>query len=251
MRFLTLLKKELREALPWLLLTVIIFIFVGSLLLWSDLRKERFSNNWSGWTQNPFPRNVVKSGVPISREGRFGYGVKSYSLVKGLPLSDFGPLLVFSSAGLGLVLAVRQFLVPSFFKTWSFTIHRSMSRSMILLSKFAATVIAIVISVGLTWVLFFLYASKPGVFSLAPGRQMFFESLVYLSFGLVVYLGAALSSISTARWYATRIFGLVFAVVISVLAILPLGAVYSFLIMIVAILVLAPQIVHIFLTREF
>jgi hypothetical protein len=259
MRFLTLLKKELREALPWLLLTAIIFIFVGSLLLWSDLRKERFSNGWSGWTQNPgrigrdrfFPRNVAKSGVPISLEGRFGYEVQSYSLVKRLPLSDFGPLLVFSSAGLGLVLAVRQFLVPSFFKTWSFTIHRSMSRYMILLTKFAATIIAIVISVGLTWVLFFLYTSKPGVFSLAPGRQMFFESLVYIFFGLVVYLGAALSSISAARWYATRIFGLVFAIVISVLAILPLGAVYSFLIMAVAILVLAPQIFHIFLTREF
>ena len=133
MRFLTLLKKELREALPWLLLTAIIFLFVGSLLLWSDLRKERFSNDWSGWSQNPFSRNVVKSRVPISREGRFGYVGKSYSLVKRLPLSDFGSLLVFSSAGLGLVLAVRQFLVPSFFKTWSFTIHRSMPRAMILL----------------------------------------------------------------------------------------------------------------------
>jgi len=251
MRFLALLKKELREALPWLLLTAIIFVLVGSLLLWSDLRREQFSNDWSVWTPNFFPRNVVKSGVPISREGRVGYVVKSYSLVKRLPLSDFVPLLVFSSAGLGLVLAVRQFLMPSFFRTWSFTIHRSMSRSMILLTKFAATVIAIVISVGLTWASFFLYASKPGVFSLAPGRQMFFESLVYISFGLVVYLGAALSSISTARWYATRIFGLVFAVVISVLAIAPLGVAKNFLIMVVAILVLAPQIVHIFLTREF
>ena len=96
-----------------------------------------------------------------------------------------------------------------------------------------------------------MYASKPGVFSLAPGRKMFFESLVYISFGLIVYLGAALSSISTARWYATRIFGLVFAVVISVLAILPLGTIYSFVIMMVAILVLAPQIIHTFSTREF
>ncbi len=259
MRFLALLKKELRESLPWLLLTAIIFVFVGSLLLWEDIRTERFSNHWSGWRQTPgwlagdlfYPRDVVKPRATIPREDRVGYAVKTYTLVKRLPLSDFGPLLVFSSAGLGLVLAVRQFLIPTFFRTWSFTIHRSMSRFMILLAKFTATAIAILISIGVTWVIFFLYASKPGVFSLAPGRQMFVESLVYISFGLVVYLGAALSSISTARWYTTRIFGLVFAFALSVLAILPSGTIYSFMIMIVAVLVLAPQIIHTFSTRKF
>ena len=74
--------------------------------------------------------------------------VTSWQFDQRDPLAELGFLLLCTSLGLGLVLAVRQFWLPGFFRTWSFTVHRSLSRHGILLAKSLAAAAALAVGVG-------------------------------------------------------------------------------------------------------
>lgn len=229
MRFLALLKKELREALPWIVLAAFILAFCGALYIGSNMHRFRDFNISS-------PRSTV-------RMDNFG---------KELTLRDIGLLLLYTSCGLGLVLAVRQFLIPAFQKTWAFTIHRSISRTAILLAKFSAAIIALILSCGIIWTLFYWYATNPGVNPVPPRQRVFGEGWIFITLGLVVYFGAVLSALSTARWISTKMFGLVFAAAGTFL-LLSLRASLALCLatIIVALVILISQIINTFLNREF
>jgi len=169
-----------------------------------------------------------------------------------LPLRDIGALLLYTSCGLGLVLAARQFLVPIFLRTWAFTIHRSISKAAILWAKFTTAIIALILSCGIIWTLFYWYASKPGVFSMPPRQRVFGEGWIFITLGLVVYFGTVLSALSTARWFSTKMFGLAFAAVaIFLLLLLRASFALCLVTIIVALVILVSQIIHTFLNREF
>jgi hypothetical protein len=232
MRFLALLKKELRECLPWLILALIIFAVFGTLLLQAQVHVAQARNRWS------------------AAPGRQLY---SYYLTffGQTPTSYIGPLLFFTSIGMGLVLGARQFWMPTFSKTWAFTIHRSASRAMIPLIKFTAAIIAFVISCGLIWPLFYWSASRPGVFPIPPRQRILIEGWIFVILGLVMYFGAALSALSIARWYTTKLFGVVFAFGILLIVITRVNLVSCFMTIMIGIVILISQIMHIFLNREF
>jgi hypothetical protein len=236
MRFIALLRKELREAVPWMVLAGIVFLFFGSINIQaSAVRHYRPYELWNTGTNS-------NDSIAISSY-RFTY--------RSRPLRDIGPLLFFASIGLGLVLGGRQFWMADFIKMWSFTIHRSINRRCILWSKFAATVITFVVSLGSIWTLFFLYASKSGIFYYPPRGRIYVEGWVLILTGLVMYFGTALAGLDRARWYTTKMAGIGFAVFILFLALVNITLAGCFATILIGLLMLVLQIVNTFSDKQF
>jgi hypothetical protein len=199
MRFTALLRKELREAMPWMVLAGIVFLLFGSVFMQANA--ERYYRPYELWNASSYYNDSI--------------AINCYHFFsRSRPLGDIGPLLFLTSIGLGLILGVRQFWMPNFIKMWPFTIHRSIKRCGILWSKFAATVITFVVSLGSIWTLFFLYASRRGIFYYPPRGQIYVEGWVLILTGLVMYFGTALSGLAETRWYTTKMAGIGFAVFI-------------------------------------
>ncbi|MHC4585115.1 MAG: hypothetical protein ACYS3N_11330 [Planctomycetota bacterium] len=230
MRFSALLKKELRECLPWMLLAGIVFIAVTSVLLQTETYNENINYRYSR----------LSPGTVIS----------SYSLTFRPAMFLTGPWLFFLSIGLGLVLGIRQFWIPNFTRTWPFLLHRSVSRNTILAAKLVAASITFVISLVPVWVGIYWYATRPDVFAVPPRFRFFIEGWIFIMLGLVTYLGTALSALSTAKWYSTKIFGIVFAgfiiIIFAQFTLVGLLGVITF-----STAILLSQIFQRFLRREF
>ena len=90
MRFFTLLKKELRECLPWMATAAAILLFFGSIKLIDSKQQEM------GYQYRVFER--------YSEIG--GYQLLTH------PISDFGIFVFMSALGLGLALGVRSYARP-------------------------------------------------------------------------------------------------------------------------------------------
>ena len=89
MRFLALLRKELRESLPWLLLAGLLLLGVGLLALRSEAQFARI--NYQHWSN----RQALGPGEVIN----------AYALVRFPHLAMVAMWLAFIAPGLGLVLA--------------------------------------------------------------------------------------------------------------------------------------------------
>ncbi|MHC4759478.1 MAG: hypothetical protein ACYTE8_12550 [Planctomycetota bacterium] len=230
MRFLAILRKEMRECLPWLLLAGMVFLFIGGFFL-SVLHRYEINSFY----------NQFESGRAIN----------SYYLLPFSNISITGIWLLVTSLGLGLVLGARQFCFPFFTRLWGFTLHRSSSRLSILFAKITAALIAFSISLGMIWSIFYSIASSEGFFLIPPPLRIFIEGWIYILMGFIAYLGAAQSSLSTNRWYTTKIFGLATAVLVIVITCVQWNLWVAFGIIIVGIFIILSQIIHILLNREF
>jgi len=231
MRFIALLKKELRECLPWLLTAAIIFLLTGTLAFQNDaLRKDYYSH----MKTNP--------GSEIA-----GYEFRSTRLDQKIPV---GPLLFITSIGLGLALAGRQFWMPGLNRTWSFTVHRSAGRMTILMAKICAACISFIISLGLIWTLFYWYASRPGISPVPPRGRIFIEGWLLIAIGLIVYVGTAISGLSSAKWYTTKMFGIGFSLISFIYVMIQRSLPQYFIVMMIAFAILLPQIINTFLKKE-
>lgn len=231
MRFVALLRKELWESLPWMILAAIILLTIGGLVL----REQAYLGrpNWKYRDLSP------------------GTAVDSYRFIRFPPLQMTGPWLLITSIGLGLVLAVRHFWIPYFTRTWPFLLHRSASRQMILGAKLAAAIVAFVVSLGSVWVGLYWYAGRLELFMVPPPARIFIEGWLFIMLGIVAYLGAALVNLSKARWYTTKIFALAFVTVVIFMIILQWRLSWAFAIIIISVVVLLSQIIDTFLNREF
>ena len=234
MKFMALVKKEIRECLPWLILAAVILTFFGTIDLRSITGTEQNYNYQDDyWRPDPGSTSI------------------SYMLARRSLISDVGMLLFVTSIGLGLVLAGRQFWMPSLTRTWAFTIHRSVSRATILWAKLAAAVIAFVISLGIIWTLLYLYAQQPGVLPYPPKARILFEGWIFVIMGLLVYCGGVLTGLSTGGWDTTRIVGLAFAVIVMGLAMMQPRLLYCLVIIAAGMVILLCQIIYTFLNKEF
>jgi len=231
MRFLALLKKELRECLPWLLIAAIAFLVLGGLAL----------------------RLMIQSGAPFRYPYHFSPGstVNRYLLRASPLLSTTGVWLFFISIVLGLALGIRQFFIPHFSRTWGFTIHRSINKLTILCAKLFVAAIAFIISLGTVWLLIYWYASLPEILPFLPEPRLFIEGWILIAMGFTVYLGTALAGLSKARWYTTKVFPLAFVLVIIATTVSQWKLSTAFAVMIIGSLILLSQIIHTFLNREF
>jgi hypothetical protein len=231
MRFSALLRKELWESLPWMLLATIIFLGIGGFVLRTQPYWEQPTWFYSGLS----PGSVVDT-----------YRLTHYS-----PLQMTGIWLVMTSIWLGLALGLRHFWLPHFTKTWSFLLHRSVSRQTILGAKLTAATAAFVVSLGAVWIGLYWYACRSELFLMPPPGRIFIEGWLSIMLGLVVYLGTALAALSTARWYTTKIFGLAFATVVICMIFLQWWLSWAFAMVIIGIVVLLSQTIDTFLNREF
>ena len=232
MRFAALLRKELWESLPWMLLAAIVFLAIGGFLL-----REAQLYGIYDWSERYF------SSRPITET----YGLQ----YRHSPLQLIGPVLLFTSLGLGLVLGGRHFWIPYFTRTWPFLIHRSVNKTTIFWAKLAAATITFLISLGAVWIAIYSYSCDPERFAMMPIKRVFIEGWLFILLGLIVYLGTALTALSTARWYTTKIFGLAFATVIIFAAIFEwrLGRVFAAII--IGAVILLSQNIDSILKREF
>lgn len=232
MRFVALLRKELRESLPWMLLAAIIFLGIGGFLI-----REAQMYGIYDWPERYFSsRSVTET-----------YGLQYHHS----PLQVTGPVLLLTSLGLGLVLGVRHFWIPYFTRTWPFLIHRSVDRTTIFWAKLAAAIITFLTSLGVVWSAFYSYSCDPERFTMLPITRVFIEGWLFILLGLVVYLGTALTGLSTARWYTTKIFGLAFATVIICATIFEWRIGWAFAAMIIGTVILLSQIIYTISKREF
>jgi hypothetical protein len=232
MRFAALLRKELRESLPWMLLAASEFLAIGGFLL-----REAQMYGIYDWSERYF------SSRPVTET----YGLQ----YRRSPLQLIGPVLLLTSIGLGLVLGVRHFWIPYFTRTWPFLIHRSVDRKTIFWAKLTAAIITFLISVGAVWSAFYSYSCDPERFAMLPIKRVFIEGWLFILLGLVVYLGTALTALNTARWYTTKIFGLAFATVIIFATILEWRLGRAFAAIIIGAVILLSQNIDSILKREF
>jgi len=138
-----------------------------------------------------------------------------------------------------------------FTRTWSFLLHRSVTRLTILWAKLVATALAFVLSIGVVWTGLYWYACRPDLFPIPEPVQTLINGWIYIVMGLVVYLGTALSALSTARWYTSRIFGLAFATLVALVILNQWHPVRIGVTMALAVAILLTQIMAAFLSREF
>ena len=233
MRFLALLRKELRESLPWLLLAGLLMLAVSLLMLRAGARYSE-GLYWQ-YRQGMSP----------------GETVDAYRLLRRSWLQLPAIWLAFIAPGLGLVLGVRHFWMPLFTRTWSFLLHRSVPRLTVLWAKLTAAIVAFVVSVGLVWTGLYWYACRPDLFPVPESRQMLVNGWIYIAMGLVVYLGTALSALSTARWYTTRVFGLAFAMLAVFIILLQWHPAWIAVLTVLTLVILLTQTMAAFLSREF
>jgi len=232
MRFTALLRKELRESLPWILLACILLLAVGFLII--RLQAISGIETWR--------YNSIKPGEVVD----------SYLLFTPSAINDSGTWLICIAPCLGIILAIRHFAIPFFTKTWPFLLHRSAHKITILSAKIAAAAIAIVACLGFAWGLLYWYASQPGLFIIPPPLRLLTDGLLYTVLGLMIYLGAALSALSPNRWYTTKVFGLVLPTIIILMGIIgSTSRSWAWIFIIITTAILLSQIVHTFLTREF
>ena len=189
MRFFALLKKELRECLPWMATAAAILLLIGTLKL-IDSKQQQIGNQYRA-----FERYSEVGGYELLRH----------------PISDFSLLAFMSAVGLGLALGVRQFWVDDFMGTWGFTVHRSAHRTTIFAAKICAAIISMVVAIGLVWCYLFWRANSSGYFVFPLPEKSFIGGWLICGMGLLFYLGAGLVGLSKTKWYTTKLMGLGFA----------------------------------------
>ena len=228
MKFAALLKKELRICLPWLLLCILVFGLFGTLTIRGGMLNQKH-----------YLEQGYQDGHPY------------YNYVLNTPIYEIGPLILMIAMALGVLLAIVQFFLPELFRTWAFTIHRSINPHLIVWSKFAAAGITFLISLGLLWTLFYSYAAVPGRFYLPIFFKTYLEGWIYILAGLIAYWGTALAAISTAHIYTTRLLGLAVATGAIFLMVLQTSITGAVISAAVGAAVLIVQIFHTFMSREY
>lgn len=224
MGFREMLRKELRECLPWAAGVTAAGTLFGGACLWSA--HARF------WRTYAYVR------------------LRHDDMVESC-LSSAGVTIFVAALALGVVLAARQFLVADLAREWGFLLHRPLSRARALGAKLLTGLAALAL-VGCGWCLLVGISRLPGVALPPPSCRVFGEGWLLVGWGVLLYLGATLSCLSPARWYTTRLAGLSAAALWIPLAMVSTstlsgGCVY----LLIGFLALGLQVVSTFLRKEF
>jgi ABC-type transport system involved in multi-copper enzyme maturation permease subunit len=230
MRFAALVKKELREALPWAVLAMVIFVVIGILNIGGQ---QRHWWNWEQWNVSP------------------NKNLNVWNFSNQSPLYEIGPLLMLLAPALGIALGARQFWLPFFARTWAFTFHRSVSRSTIVWSKIVATLIVFTVSLVGVWLLFYAYASTPGRYPFPPSARTLIHGFFFIIIGFAAYLAMALTSIGTTKWYTTRLMPIAFTFLVSMFIVSMSNLVLSSVILAATLALLLTQLIGTFNNRQF
>ena len=120
-----------------------------------------------------------------------------------------------------------------------------------LAAKLTAALAALVLAIGGVWVGLFWYAGRPEVSPIPQPDRIFIQGWLFVILGLVTYLGTALSGLSEARWYTTKIFGIVFAFIIVCATTAQWSLIWALAVIAFGAALLLSQLFDTFATREF
>ena len=201
MKFLTLLQKELRESLPYILGACIVLLLAGLLSVQGYLKAHPHHNTTDEYWS-------IHAGQQIN----------FYDLAPLCPFASVGGWLVGIACALGLGLGILHFWVPQLTRTWPFLIHRSVTKPTIVSVKLTAACSGILLGLGGAWACVYGYGRLVKLVRPVPNHQVFWDGTILLTLGLVCYLGAAVSGLCTRRWYTTKLAGLAFALLLIMLA---------------------------------
>lgn len=230
MKFLTLIKRELRESLIAMLVVGLVFFGMLALTLYAFV--NRSADDYAYYAHD------VKRG-------------NLWELFHDSPLDEMVAPLIFTSVGLGVALAMLHFWMPRLTRTWGFLLHRSVSKPVILFSKLLAAVIVFIVAVGIPWAWSVHYVNQVKSTGFPAHPRVLWDGWFYVALGLTVYLATALSVVSTARWYTTRFVSLGFVIPILICAIPQSNLLASFSWLLLGALILLVQLAGTFLQREF
>ncbi len=152
-------------------------------------------------------------------------GAKVFDWIPGMPRgtnevpftgSDFLTIFGLVSVLFALALGFRQSAVEAARGTFLFLLHRPLARERILLTKLAVGSGLLLVCASLPIVLYGAWAATPG-----HHPSPFDWSMTLLAWHIafmtpLVYLGAFLSGLRPARWFGTRLFPLIAALVLLV-----------------------------------
>ena len=232
MKYLALMKKELRMILPWAILAAAVFTLIGTVVMCVIFKQER--DVFSGYNWNWKDESLNISWWQMRFRNPFG------------PL---GAWLFFISIGLGLILAVRQFWMPNFSKTKSFELHRPINRGWILSAKLLSAMLVMTISVGGVWVAFYRIGHHrfPNILI----TEMLIQGWIFIAIGYVVYLCLAVCGTDRSKWYATKKVPIVLAILIFITTFTQVQIYIALGIIGCAMAVLMVQLASLFLNRDY
>jgi hypothetical protein len=217
MKFIALLKKELRESIVPIILALIVF---------------------GGFTALEIRHFVDRGGDDYQGHVRMAKSGAVYGLFHHIPLNDMGGLLLFASLMLGLTLGALHFGMPQLTRTWSFLLHRPVPLSAILGSKLLAVLIALALSLGLPWTWAILRIQQVKTTGFPGNPQVYWEGWLFIGLGLALYLGTALCAMSNAHWYTTRLIGPAFASLCIILVFTEISISLAFAVLGIAVVIL-------------
>ncbi len=233
MKFIALLYKELRECLPFVLAASVLLIGCGFIGLWMEVSPQTLDYHYRTF--------AADSDIDVYSPSDISYGPF---------ISPAGGLLFVFTIGLGLALGVRQHWIEFFTRTWGFLLHRSVKRSAVLSAKLSAGLISF-IPMAVIWAVFYIYGFNKKYFPIPPSARTFIEGLIFIAFGYVVYLAAALAGLSATRWYTTKMISLAFAIWVFATLTAQWQFGWAWFTIIVSVIILLIQIIDVFLNREF
>ena len=138
-------------------------------------------------------------------------GVDLFSFVRvgptGIPFVtwDFGGTYLLVSAGLAIALGFAQSVLESMYDTWLFLLHRPMERRRLIAAKLGTGLVLYLACAAIPVIVLAFWAATPGTHASPFEWSMTLVTWWYWLVMTLVYLGAFLSGIRPARWYATRL----------------------------------------------
>ncbi len=222
MSFAAMLRKDLRECLPWLVPAVLIVLVIGS----GEL--------------------LVRGHVRAADD----YQWPRMSVDMASKLFITGGMLSVCSLALGIAMAFRQFFVPTIANEWGFLVHRA-GRPAVVGSKTTAGLLSLALP-GCVWSALFIMASRTGALPLPPSPTTLAAGWISIAWGFALYLALSVGITSGGSWYGRKVVPTAFVLVLLFLFAVDnasLAAAAIIVGMIVA--VLLPQLIHQFNTREF
>lgn len=216
MKFGTLLYKEIRECLPFVIVVAIILTAIGL--------------------------TFVQMANIAAEHDRFIFNEGA--------IEAAGVWLLIFSIGLGMVLGVRQYHTEFAARTWGFLLHRSVNRETILSAKLFTGLLCFV-PMAIILGLFYLYIHDKPFFQIPPTIRMFWKGLLFIVFGYVLYLAIAMAVLNKAKWYTTKMLSVVFGLWMFFMASIHWRLLGAWIIIVTTTAILLVQITDVFLNREF
>lgn len=230
MKFLALLRKELRESLPYILIG-------GALLLGGGL-----------FCINAYVRGIPGRYRPTIPSGEL---ITMHTLTQHVHLNGTGIWLLVCSLALGVGLGVLHFWVPALLRTWPFLLHRSTSKTTIIGAKIAAAALGLPLAFGLIWHFLFHYACRAQVFDPVVNYRILAEGWIMIGLGFMAYLALAHAGLDAHRWYTTKLLSMGLALFVTVVVFSQWHLGVAATVIALALLVLVLQILICFRDKQF